>query len=80
MDRDLRAAKIFRGGETQRPFPQPVHKQIAKMYGQTTEPAQMEIFARGMPAPLAKALQVKAGSPALTVVRRYCARARSCSR
>jgi DNA-binding GntR family transcriptional regulator len=31
----------------------------------------MEIFARGMPAPLAKALQVKTGSPALTVVRRY---------
>jgi GntR family transcriptional regulator len=49
----------------------PVHEQIAKMYGQTTEYAQMEIFARGMPAPLAKALQVKTGSPALTVVRRY---------
>ena len=49
----------------------PVHEQIAKMYGQITEYAQMEIFARGMPAPLAKALQVKAGSPALTVVRRY---------
>ena len=49
----------------------PVHEQIAKMYGQTTEYAQMEIFARAMPAPLAKALQVKAGSPALTVVRRY---------
>jgi GntR family transcriptional regulator len=49
----------------------PVHEQIAKMYGQTTEYAQMEIFARGMPAALAKALQVKAGSPALTVVRRY---------
>ena len=31
----------------------------------------MEIFARGMPAAFAKALQVKAGSPALTVVRRY---------
>src|SRR5246500_5783616 len=49
----------------------PVHEQIATMYGQITEYAQMEIFARGMPAPLAKALQVKAGSPALTVVRRY---------
>jgi GntR family transcriptional regulator len=49
----------------------PVHEQIAKMYGQTTEYAQMEIFARGMPAALAKALQVKTGSPALTVVRRY---------
>jgi GntR family transcriptional regulator len=49
----------------------PVHEQIAKMFGQTTEYAQMEIFARKMPAALAKALQVKAGSPALTVVRRY---------
>jgi DNA-binding GntR family transcriptional regulator len=49
----------------------PVHEQIAKMYGQTTEYAQMEIFARAMPAPLARALQVKAGSPALTVVRRF---------
>ena len=41
------------------------------MYGQTTEYAQMEIFARGMPADIAKCLGVKAGSPALTVVRRY---------
>ena len=49
----------------------PVHEQVAKMYGQVTEHAQMEIFARGMPRQLAKALQVKAGSPALTVVRRY---------
>lgn len=49
----------------------PVHEQIAKTYGQITEHAQMEIFVRGMPAPIAKALGVKAGSPALTVVRRY---------
>src|SRR6201997_4499799 len=49
----------------------PVHEQIAKMYGQITEYAQMEIFVRGMPAPIAKALGVKTGSPALTVVRRY---------
>jgi len=49
----------------------PVHEQVARMFGQTTEYAQMEIFARAMPAALAKALQVKAGSPALTVVRRY---------
>ena len=48
-----------------------VHEQVAKMYGQVTEYAQMEIFARGMPRTLAKALQVKPGSPALTVVRRY---------
>jgi DNA-binding GntR family transcriptional regulator len=49
----------------------PVHEQIARMFGQITEYAQMEIFAREMPAALAKALQVKAGSTALTVVRRY---------
>jgi DNA-binding GntR family transcriptional regulator len=49
----------------------PVHEQVAKMFGQTTEYAQMEIFARAMPAALAKPLQVKPGSPALTVVRRY---------
>src|SRR5882757_9645511 len=49
----------------------PVHEQIAKTYGLVTERAQMEIFVRGMPAPIAKALGVKAGSPALTVVRRY---------
>jgi hypothetical protein len=48
----------------------PVHKQIAKMYGQVTEHAQME-FARAMPAKFAKPLQVKPGSPALTVIRRY---------
>src|ERR1700748_478712 len=37
----------------------PVHEQVAKMYGQVTEHAQMEIFARGMPRTLAKALRVK---------------------
>jgi GntR family transcriptional regulator len=49
----------------------PVHEQIAKMFGETIEYAQLEVFARGMPAKLAKPLQVKAGSPALTMVRRY---------
>ncbi len=49
----------------------PVHEQVARMFGQITEYAQMEIFVRGMPAALAKPLGVKAGSPALTVVRRY---------
>ena len=49
----------------------PVHEQIAKMFGQATEYAQMEIFARGMPPAIAKALGVKAASPALTIVRRY---------
>jgi DNA-binding GntR family transcriptional regulator len=49
----------------------PVHEQVAKMFGQVTEHAQMEIFVRGMPAVIARALGVKAGTPALTVVRRY---------
>jgi DNA-binding GntR family transcriptional regulator len=49
----------------------PVHEQIAKQYGQATEHAQMEIFARGLPQAFASILQAKAGSPALTVVRRY---------
>jgi DNA-binding GntR family transcriptional regulator len=41
------------------------------MFGQTIEYAQLEVYARGMPEKLAKPLQVKAGSPALTMVRRY---------
>jgi GntR family transcriptional regulator len=49
----------------------PVHEQIARMYGETIEYAQLEVFARGMPAKLAKPLEVKTGSPALTMVRRY---------
>jgi GntR family transcriptional regulator len=49
----------------------PVHEQIAKMYGETIEYAQLEVFVRGLPARLAKPLQAKAGSPALTMVRRY---------
>ncbi|WP_315832067.1 GntR family transcriptional regulator [Bradyrhizobium prioriisuperbiae] len=49
----------------------PVHEQIAKMFGQTIEHAQLEVFARGMPADLAEPLDVKPDSPALTMVRRY---------
>src|ERR1700730_3524771 len=49
----------------------PVHEQIAKMFGETIEYAQLEVVARGMPAKLAKPLKVKPGSPALTMVRRY---------
>ena len=45
--------------------------QMRKMYGETIEYAQLEVFARGMPAKLAKPLGVKPGSPALTMVRRY---------
>jgi DNA-binding GntR family transcriptional regulator len=71
LGRNLRGAQIRRRCQAQRHGRTPVHEQIAKMYGQTTEYAQMEIFARGMPIDIAKSLGVKAGSPALTVVRRY---------
>jgi GntR family transcriptional regulator len=49
----------------------PVHEQIAKMFGEIIEYAQLEVFARSLPAKLAKPLQAKSGSPALTMVRRY---------
>src|ERR1700686_487577 len=49
----------------------PVHEQLAKMFGETIEYAQLEVFARTLPAKLAKPLQAKPGSPALTMVRRY---------
>jgi DNA-binding GntR family transcriptional regulator len=49
----------------------PVHEQIAKMFGQSIERAQLEVFARGIPPELAKPLRAKPHSPALTMVRRY---------
>ena len=49
----------------------PVHEQIARMFGETIEHAQLEVFVRGMPASIAKPLGVKVGSPALTIIRRY---------
>jgi DNA-binding GntR family transcriptional regulator len=48
-----------------------VHLQIEKMFGEIVERAGLEIFASGVPAKLARILKVKAGSPALTVIRRY---------
>ena len=49
----------------------PVHKQIEKMFGETVEHANLEISASAIPARMARALKVKSGSPALTVIRRY---------
>jgi DNA-binding GntR family transcriptional regulator len=49
----------------------PVHQQIEKMYGESVEHANLEIFASSIPAKLARPLKVKPGSPALTVIRRY---------
>jgi len=49
----------------------PVHQQVEKMFGESIEHANLEIFASSIPAKLARPLKVKPGSPALTVVRRY---------
>jgi DNA-binding GntR family transcriptional regulator len=52
----------------------PVHQQIEKMFGESIEHANLEIFASSIPAKLARPLKVKPGSPALTVIRRYTGR------
>lgn len=49
----------------------PVCQQIVEMYGQVLEQAEVEVFAQGIPAKLAKPLRAKAGSPALVVIRTY---------
>jgi DNA-binding GntR family transcriptional regulator len=49
----------------------PVHAQIAKMFGETVERAQLEILTRRVPSALVGPLAVAPGSPTLTVIRRY---------
>lgn len=49
----------------------PVHEQVAKMFGEAIEQAELDIFVSRIPADLAEALEAEADSPALTVVRRY---------
>lgn len=49
----------------------PVHQQVAKMFGEAIEQAELDIFASRIPVGLAESLEAEAGSPALTVVRRY---------
>ena len=49
----------------------PVHQQIERMFGESIDRAQLEIFATRVPAKLARPLRVVAGTPALTVIRRY---------
>jgi DNA-binding GntR family transcriptional regulator len=69
---EIYVLKKFAGVVTRRDHGRtPVHEQIAKMFGETIEYAQLEVFVRGMPANLARPLQAKPGSPALTMVRRY---------
>jgi GntR family transcriptional regulator len=50
---------------------EPVYAQLERMFGQTTERARLEIFPSRVPRRLAAALQVKTGTPAITVIRRY---------
>ena len=45
--------------------------QIVEMYGETLDRVQLELSAGGVPARMARQLQVAAGSPALFVLRRY---------
>lgn len=49
----------------------PVHAQIAKMFGEAIERAELDIFVSRIAPELAESLEAEAGSPALTVVRRY---------
>ena len=49
----------------------PVADQIAEIYGETPDSTEIEISASLVSEPVARLLQVPAGSPALTVVRRY---------
>jgi GntR family transcriptional regulator len=49
----------------------PVVEQIEKMFGQTVESAEVDFSVGRVPKEMAAELGVRAGSPALTVVRRY---------
>ena len=49
----------------------PVHQQVARMFGEPIEHAELDIFAAGLSADMADRLEAEPGSPALTVVRRY---------
>lgn len=50
---------------------EPVYTQIERMFGVTTERARVEMYPSRVPAELASALEVAAGSPALTIIRSY---------
>lgn len=56
----------FRGVERH-----PLVEQIEKKFGQTVESAEVDFSVSRVPAEIAAELGVQAGSPALTVVRRY---------
>ena len=50
---------------------EPVYAQLERHFGQTTERAQLELFASKVPRKIAALLDVKAGTPAITIIRRY---------
>jgi len=50
---------------------EPVYAQLERMFGQTTECARVVLFPSRVPGPIARALEVKPGTPAITIIRRY---------
>lgn len=52
----------------------PVVEQIEHLFGETVESAEVDVSVTRVPADMAAALEVKAGSPALAIVRRYIGR------
>ncbi len=63
-----RLAGVVRSPDLDR---EPVYAQLERMFGQTTECARLELFPSRVPRKMAPALEVKAGTPAMTVIRRY---------
>lgn len=62
----------YAGVETRRDHGRtPVHQQIARQFGEAIEHAELDIFAGRLPAGMAESLEAEAGSPVLTVIRRY---------
>jgi DNA-binding GntR family transcriptional regulator len=50
---------------------EPVYAQLERLFGQTTECARLELFPSRVPKSIAPALEVKTGTPAITIIRRY---------
>ena len=50
---------------------EPVYAQLERQFGQTTERARIELSSSKVPRKIAAFLDVKAGTPAITIIRRY---------
>jgi DNA-binding GntR family transcriptional regulator len=50
---------------------EPVYAQLERLFGQITECARLELFPSRVSRSIAAMLEVKVGSPALTIIRRY---------